>query len=149
MRINIRVPCFLYYSLKLLNQNQSSSNTACATDVFDFLLDFLEEPTPNLTKPLSRASGVGYVVGGETSSSIASSDLTRIGRLELTDSFVDSLMSSSHEIFNISLELLNPSLVESLLSSGSDGVAPLSGPIPDVRNFEDRTSSRGLSYRGI
>ena len=133
----------------MINQNQSSSNTARATDTFDFLLDFLEEPTPNLTKPLSRASGAGYVVGEETSSSITSSDLIRIGPLELMDSFVDNLMSSSHEMFNISLELLNPSLVESLLSSGLDGIVPLSAPIPDVRDFEDRTSSRGLSYQGI
>jgi hypothetical protein len=101
----------LYYSLRLVNENQSSSKTACAAEIFDFFLDFLEEPCPNSTNSLSGASGAVAGAGAEVSSSITCSDLSIVGRLGLTD---------SNESLNASSESLDSSLAESLLNSESD-----------------------------
>ena len=42
-----------------VKDNQSPSKTDCATEDFDFFLDFFEEPNLNSTILLSRGSGAG------------------------------------------------------------------------------------------
>jgi hypothetical protein len=81
----------LYYCLRLVNENHSSSKTARAAEIFDFFLDFLEEPRPNSTSSLSGASGAG--AGAGVSSSITRSDSNK--SLEASSESLDSLLAES------------------------------------------------------
>ena len=104
----------------LVKDNQPSSKAARAAEIFDFFLDFLDEPSPKLTNSLSRASGTGLGAEGEVSSSIMRSNLSLSERLGLTDSSVDVLASSSNESLDASSESLVSPFAESLLNSESD-----------------------------
>jgi hypothetical protein len=88
----------------LVNENQSSSKTARAAEIFDFFLDFLEEPNPNLINSPSDASGAGSGAGAWVSSSITRSYLSILRRQGLADPSVDDLASSSNKSLDASSE---------------------------------------------
>ena len=98
------------YSPRLANENHSSPKTASAAEIFDFFLDFLEEPHSNPTNSLSGASGAAAGARARVFSSITRSDSSTVGGLGLTD---------SNESLDASSESLDSSLAESLLNSES------------------------------
>jgi hypothetical protein len=93
----------LYCSLRLVNENHSSSKTAHAVEIFDFL------PFLDLLYSLSRACRGG--AGGGVSSSIT------ISRSGLS---IVRCLTDSNESLDVSSESLDSLLAESLLNSESD-----------------------------
>ena len=92
-------------------QNHSSSKTARAAEIFDFFLNFLEEPNPNSTNSLSGAAAAAAGVGAGVVSSITRSEFSRVECLSLTD---------LNKSVDTSSESLDSSLAESLSNSKSD-----------------------------
>lgn len=145
------IPWALYRAFTndiLVKDDQPSSKAARAAEIFDFFLDFLEEPNSKLTNSMSKASGAGAGAEGGVFSSITRSNLSLSERLGLTNPSVDDLASSSNESLDASSESLDSPFAESLLNSGWDCVAPSSAPIHDIRKCQNGIS-RDLSYQGV
>jgi len=84
----------VYYTLRLVNENHSSSKTAFAAEILDFFLDFLKEIPPNVSKSLSGAPGTAASAGSAVVSSTTPSDASTVRLIGITDS-IDVLDASS------------------------------------------------------